>query len=268
MSGALIINSDDLGRDAEINRAILASFKEGYCSSATIMPNMPGFEEACTLVHENKLLRNVGLHLTLRDGYPLTDNMKRLPAFCNSDGVLSKVTVRSPLFLSGPEKQALRDEIRAQIARCRSFGLPVTHMDSHYHVHTNLAVASTVIAVAVEQQIPYVRLTRNTGPDVGFLKHRLKAVFNARLKANNLAGTDYFGGVDDFLDLIRRQGSLAAGQSMEIMIHPVIGTAGRIVDRGGQQSISELVGRIPGFESAVSYAFVQRRGALAATLAD
>ena len=251
----IIINSDDLGRDAGINHAILASFNEGYCSSATIMPNMPGFEEACTLTHENKLLKNVGLHLTLRDGYPLTETMKRLPVFCDKDGLLSKVTVRSPLFLSTLEKKALADEIRAQIKRCRAVGLPLTHMDSHYHTHTNLAISSVVMAVAIEQKISYVRLTRNSGPDVRFIKQGVKALFNARLKAKKLAGTDYFGSVNDFLYLTGSNGALPPRSSMEVMIHPVPGENGRIVDRGGQQSIAELVGRISCYREAISYAF-------------
>src|SRR5205823_6180096 len=113
----LIINADDLGRDTSINQAIITAFKNGHCSSATIMPNMPGFEEACNLVHENKLLKHVGLHLTLRDARPLTETMKKLSVFCNRDGILSNATVHSPLLLSSLEQQALADEMRAQIAR-------------------------------------------------------------------------------------------------------------------------------------------------------
>lgn len=255
MSGVIIINSDDLGRSAEINQAILGSFKDGYCSSATIMPTMPGFEEACSLVHENKLLKNIGLHLTLRDGYPLAERMKKFPAFCNSNGMLSNVTVRSPVFLSADEKGALAEEIRAQIARCRAFGLLLTHLDSHYHTHTNLAIAGVVISIAVEQGIPHVKLTRNCGRDVRFIKRGLKAIFNQRLKARKLAGTDYFGSIGDFLYLTRSAGTLPSQKSMEIMVHPVLGANGRIVDRGGEQSIAELVGQIGSYKQAVSYAF-------------
>jgi chitin disaccharide deacetylase len=258
VSGLIIINADDLGRSAEINRAILSSFQDGYCSSATIMPTMPGFEEACSLVHENKLLKNAGLHLTLRDGFPLTEGMKKFRVFCDTDGMLTKVTVRSPLFLSSPEKHALAEEIRAQIARCRKSGLPLTHLDSHCHTHTNLAIAGVVISVAVEQRIPHVRLTRNCGRDIRFIKRGLKAFFNQRLKTQKLAGTDYFGSVSDFLYLTRPQGTLPSQKSMEIMIHPVLGANGRIVDRGGEQSIAELVGKIGFYKQAVSYAFAHR----------
>ncbi len=255
MNSFLIINADDLGRDSDTNRAILTSFQEGYCSSATIMPNMPGFEEACDLVHQNKLLKNVGLHLTLRDGFPLTDAMKKFPAFCNPDGVLAKVSVRSPLFLSAPEKRALADEIRAQISRCRASGLPLTHLDSHYHTHTNPAIAGVVIAVALEQAIPHVRLTRNSGSDIGFLKQRVKSIFNRRLQAKKLAGTDYFGSVDDFLYLAKANGGVRARGSMEVMVHPIQDAHRGIVDWAAKQPIGEVVSRIPAYKEAVSYAF-------------
>jgi len=251
-----IINADDFGRSAEINRAILDCFTNGYCSSATIMPTMPGFEEACSLTHENKLLKNIGLHLTLRDGYPLTEGIKKLPAFCDSNGMLTKVNVRSPLLLSAAEKRALAEEIRAQIARCRAFGLPLTHMDSHYHTHTNVAIAGVVISIALEQRIPHVRLTRNCGPDVHFVKRGLKTLFNQRLKRKNLAATDYFGSLRDFFYLTQSHGNLPAHKSIEVMIHPVLGPGGRIVDARGEQSIAELIGRVGGYKNAVSYALV------------
>ena len=49
----LIINADDFGYDSDVNHAILTSFSKGFCSSTSIIPNMPGFEEACQLCHEN-----------------------------------------------------------------------------------------------------------------------------------------------------------------------------------------------------------------------
>jgi chitin disaccharide deacetylase len=252
----LIINADDLGRDTAINQAIIASFKNGHCSSATIMPNMPGFEEACNLVHENKLLKHVGLHLTLRDAGPLTETIKKLPVFCNRDGILSNATVHSPLLLSSLEQHALADEVRAQIARCRDFGLPLTHLDSHCHIHTNLAIANVVIAIALEQRIPHVRIARNCGSGIGLIKRSIKAVFNHRLKAKKLAATDYFGSVDDFLHLTRSRGNLQSC-SMEVMVHPVLGATGRVMDRTGQEPIGDIVGRMPSREQAISYAFAR-----------
>ena len=49
----LIVNADDLGYDAPTNAAILHSFERQLCSSATLLANMAGFEEACELIHAN-----------------------------------------------------------------------------------------------------------------------------------------------------------------------------------------------------------------------
>jgi chitin disaccharide deacetylase len=253
-SPMIIINADDFGRKTEVNKAIIKSFQQGYCSSATIMPNMPAFEEAANLVHENRLQNNVGLHLTLRDAPPLTEGMKRFRAFCDEDGMLCRVTAVSPLFLSDSEKHALAGEIRAQIARCRAFGLPLTHLDSHCHTHTNIALIDVVIAVALQQKIPYIRILRNCGPNIGHLKKAYKDVLNRRLKANRLAGTTYFGSIADYAFLTGSMGGLQGQESMEVMVHPVLDRAGRVIDLAFQRPMSEVVGRIASYKKAVSYA--------------
>ena len=61
----LIINADDFGKNRDVNQAVVECFERGLCSSTTIMPNMPGFEEACRLVHEKGLVSHVGIHAVL-----------------------------------------------------------------------------------------------------------------------------------------------------------------------------------------------------------
>lgn len=123
-SQMLIINADDFGGSENLNRAILEGFRLGLCSSATIMPNMPGFEEACQMTHEHKLLGHIGMHLVLRDGYPLTERIKTRAKFCDSDGRLRLSANKPFLVLDHSEKEDLAAEIRAQIKRCRAFGCP------------------------------------------------------------------------------------------------------------------------------------------------
>ena len=43
---AIIVNADDFGLDAAVNKGIMEAFSSGILSSATIMANCPGFEEA------------------------------------------------------------------------------------------------------------------------------------------------------------------------------------------------------------------------------
>src|SRR5690606_41564137 len=51
----VIINADDFGLSHEANRTILGAFQQGLISSATLMANMPAFEEACALTREHDL---------------------------------------------------------------------------------------------------------------------------------------------------------------------------------------------------------------------
>jgi len=44
------VNADDFGMSPRINHAILQAFENGLISSATIMANMPAFEDACQIV--------------------------------------------------------------------------------------------------------------------------------------------------------------------------------------------------------------------------
>lgn len=227
----LIINADDFGLDERTNKAILQSFKKGLCSSTTLMPNMPGFKEACQLSGENNLLRHVGMHLVLIDGYPLTEKIKHFPGFCNQQGQLCFSPKRFFIPLENSEKRVLSEEIRAQIRRCREYGLALTHLDAHHSLHTIWAVASVLIPIARQEKIPYIRIKGNS--DLYLIPLRFKIythIFNYRLKVSGLAKTKYQGSIKDFLALKKRLGSFKAIGSFEISLHPRINDKQKLVD--------------------------------------
>ena len=251
----IVINADDFGWTPPINQAILYCFNRGLCSSATLMANMPGFEEACDLVHQEKLANHVGLHLVLREGFPLTEPIKRVPAFCDSNGRLSRLTLRPVMSLSSQEKRALAEEIRAQITRCRNVGhVPLTHVDSHCHLHNNFTVASVLLTVMAEQGLTCLRISRNCGPINGMGRRLYKNLFNAWLRRKGVAATKYFGSVADILDSFNRNKQSGSKASVEIMIHPMLDREGRVVDRHAQYDVGDLVKKITGYDQAVSFA--------------
>ena len=67
MPATIIVNADDLGADSEVNQAIIESFERGLISSASIIPTMPGFDEACDLVDAGKL--HAGVNQFTRRGW-------------------------------------------------------------------------------------------------------------------------------------------------------------------------------------------------------
>src|SRR5215475_12435062 len=64
----LVVNADDFGRSTSINQAVIRAHREGILTSASLMVNEAGFEEAVRLARENPRL-GVGLHLTLLCGH-------------------------------------------------------------------------------------------------------------------------------------------------------------------------------------------------------
>ena len=237
----MIINADDFGWDHGINCAVAESFRRGFCSSASVMPNMAGFIEACEMSQEAGLKDCVGLHLVLRDGMPLTDRMKKVRRFCDSEGRLSleRSGGMPILYLDGEERRVLADEVRAQIRRCRAAGIPLTHLDSHYHLHNEWAVAQVVIPVAAQEGIPYVRIARNCGADLSFPKRCYKTVLNRFIRRRGMARTRYFGPITGYVILkrllaARTADPLSAIGSFEVMIHPKLNSAGTLTDDDGR----------------------------------
>lgn len=257
---ALIINADDFGRDTLTNRAVLEAFRNGLCSSATLMPNMPGFEEACELVHENRLTAHIGAHLVLRDGAPLTDGIRYYPRFCSNQGQLcfSRPAYFLPaFFLSVPEQTALAQELRAQIARCRQQRIPLTHVDSHYHTHTEWAVASVLLPILKEEKIPYMRISRNCGPHMGLHRRMYKRLMNGRFKRAGVDRTRYFGSINDYV--YRKMHSNKAAESFEVMVHPRYDRDDRLIDDPNADLLEDRIRRIESYRTAVSFSGVHRQ---------
>ena len=249
----MIINADDFGYSSSVNRAILQAFDEGLVSSTTLMANMPGFDEACALAHERKLLAHVGAHLVLSEGEPLTDQMRRCRRFCDSSGRFSHMGKRA-FWLSSFERATVGVELRTQIERSRRAGLSLTHLDSHHHVHTDPALGPIVRRLALEHGRLNVRLARNCGPGISFPRRAYKAYFNRRLERAGLARTRYFGEADDYVYLKRNRVPLAKRADFDVMTHPIFDDHGGLVDGlTPDVLLRDLVAKLDG-PSAVSYA--------------
>jgi chitin disaccharide deacetylase len=255
----MIINGDDFGYSSSVNQAILQAFDAGLISSATLMANMPGFEEACVFVQERNLFAYVGAHLVLSEGEPLTDRMRRCRRFCDASGGFSGFDRGRRAFrLSAFERCTVSAELRAQIERCRREGLLPTHVDSHNHVHNDPAIGPIVNKLARELRVPHVRLARNCGAGISFPRRVYKAYFNKRLERAGLAGTGYFGGVDDYLYLKRQRVPLAQLADFEVMTHPILDDEGCLVDgEATDVFLRDLVAKLDGWSSAVSYTGVK-----------
>lgn len=234
----VIINADDFGLSQAENRTILRAFRQGLISSATLMANMPAFEEACALTREHGLQGRVGLHFNLTYGRPLSTAIRGQPRLCNAAGEFDLNLPRHRLWLPAGTRRAIEDELHAQWRRCLEHGIRPSHIDSHQHVHNILPVGEVVARFAARQGVP-LRLARNLGRNLNLPKRLFKALLNHRLRRLGPASADH---VCTPLDL--HHGLLPASGTLEVIAHPTslpLGFGDAYLDEG--QSLGEVLNR-------------------------
>lgn len=136
----LIVNADDFGLTAGVNRAIVEAHEGGVVSSATLMANGQAFDEAIGLAQSRPGL-GVGCHIVLVDGVPLLDR-KQVESLLDGgdrsgsphfrDGIAKFGALALLGRLSADEIEA---EATAQIRKLQGARIEVTHLDSHKHTH-------------------------------------------------------------------------------------------------------------------------------------
>ncbi|WP_431480502.1 carbohydrate deacetylase [Pseudomonas thivervalensis] len=186
----VIINADDFGLCVSENMIIVQAFEAGVISSATIMANMPGFEQACALSRRPRLKGRIGLHFNLSHGQPLSQAIKSCPTFCHADGHFNFNLSRYCLRLGPKDLAAITDELQAQWQRCLDHGLRPSHLDSHQHVHNIWPIGELVARFAARQEVP-IRLARNLGANLNVSKRIFKTLLNRRLRHLCGATADY-----------------------------------------------------------------------------
>jgi hopanoid biosynthesis associated protein HpnK len=157
----LIVNADDFGLSASVNEAVRRAHQEGILTTASLMVNEPGFEEAVELARQNPRL-GIGLHLTLLCGHSALPAQK-IPGLANSEGEFSNNPPRTGFryFFNRRLQPQLRAEIHAQFEKFRATGLLLDHVNGHLHMHLHPAVLKVLMQDAEQFQLQRVRLTRD-----------------------------------------------------------------------------------------------------------
>ena len=121
----LIVNADDLGFTAGINRGILEAHEHGIVTSTSLMVDRPGAADGAEIARRTPTL-SVGLHAVLihRDELTVTT------ATCT-------------------------DELERQLSRFEQLvGSRPTHIDSHHHTHRNPLIRDVFVAFADRHALP------------------------------------------------------------------------------------------------------------------
>jgi hopanoid biosynthesis associated protein HpnK len=157
----LIVNADDFGLSHSVNEAVIRAHREGILTTASLMVNEPGFDEAVKLAKENPKL-GVGLHLTLLHGHSALPH-EAIPGLVNACGEFSNspVGVGMKYFFDDDLRAQLRAEIRAQFEKFRSTGLPLDHVNGHLHLHLHPVIFKILMEDSEKLGIHHLRFTRD-----------------------------------------------------------------------------------------------------------
>ena len=161
----LVINADDLGLAAGVNRGIVEAHDAGTLSSASMMVNTPAFPEAVSLALARPRM-GIGLHFNIVAGRPLTNAASLVNARTGEFHSLPDLARRA---LAGRVRmEDVRRECDAQLRALVGAGIRPTHLDSHRHAHALPGILPAVAASAHEAGLHWVRrpLDRPSMPDI------------------------------------------------------------------------------------------------------
>jgi hopanoid biosynthesis associated protein HpnK len=147
----LIVNADDFGLTAGVNRAIVEAHIGGIVTSSTLMAGGSAFDDAVRLAKQLPRL-SVGCHVVLIDGEPVLE-ANRLPTMTAAangyarfrDGLKS---FAARAFTGRLDPTEIEAETSAQIRKIQSAGINISHVDSHKHTHLFPAVLRPVLRAA------------------------------------------------------------------------------------------------------------------------
>jgi predicted glycoside hydrolase/deacetylase ChbG (UPF0249 family) len=138
----LIVNADDFGQSAGVNRGVIEAHEHGIVTSASLMTRWPAAAEAAAYARAHPAL-SLGIHVDL------------------GEWAYGEETW-APLYEVVPTDngEAVKKEVAIQLATFRRLAAKEpTHIDSHQHVHQREPARSVLIEIARELGVPLRHFT-------------------------------------------------------------------------------------------------------------
>jgi predicted glycoside hydrolase/deacetylase ChbG (UPF0249 family) len=158
----LIINADDFGLTAGVNRAIAEAHQRGIVTSTTLMANSQAFDQAVEIARSATSDEfSVGCHVVLLDGEPILPAAQVPSLLERGNGAsrfresLNGFAVASFRRQLNPEE--IEAETSAQIGRLQASGIRPSHFDTHKHAHMFPGVLRPLLRAAKSKGVAAVR---------------------------------------------------------------------------------------------------------------
>jgi predicted glycoside hydrolase/deacetylase ChbG (UPF0249 family) len=240
----VVLNGDDFGWSPDTVRATIDCLEHGLLTSATIMPNMPATAEAIAYAHSRPEF-SFGVHLCLTgDGTerPLCDP-SAVPGLVDGEGLLLNTReARLRALVARLPVDQLEQEITAQISFVLEHGVPVSHVDSHRHLHKFRPIRE-----ALARTLPRFGLVRVRNVQDVYLRRPLRSPtywLGRRWRRAIMAAyvtTDHFymptSAADTSWDVLAtRLTQFSPSATIEIGVHPGYAESWRSRERDGLEA--------------------------------
>ena len=209
----LVINADDFGLTAGVNRAVAEAHSRGVITSTTLMARSAAFSDAVQIASRYPQL-GVGCHIVLVDGTPVLPP-HLVPSLLQSGTAFRRTLTQLALavarnHISSAEVEA---EAAAQIAQVQSAGIRISHIDAHKHAHVFPSILKPLLRAARAAGIYAVRNPFSPGrylPWEKLLRHPelWKRFFAVQL---------FRGFAPDFRRIVERDGMITTNGALGVV---------------------------------------------------
>ena len=175
------------------------------------LANMDDLEGASRLFDEYQDSISFGIHLNLTEGHPLRYSQELLDRgyykeTANVAGEKGNIylninQLRNKIISTSIQKE-LEKELCAQIEKVLDYGIRISHIDSHHHIHTSLLMLRMMPKLAKRYGIHKMRRMRNYVPSASWTNMALRDLWKQLIKLQNhrIVMTDYFGIYEEWYD--------------------------------------------------------------------
>jgi chitin disaccharide deacetylase len=149
----LIINADDLGLTAGVNRGIFETLHSGVVTSVTLMANSRAFDDAVhSAAQPTSRPFAIGCHVVLLDGEPVLPPERAGSLLAPNDRSHRLRDSLSSFAMAALRGRICSDEIEAeataQMHKIQSSGISLSHFDAHKHAHLLPVVLKPLLRAA------------------------------------------------------------------------------------------------------------------------
>ena len=187
----IIINADDFGINSVVTKAIEDLIAKGVVTSTTIMANGACLNEV-KRIYDKYPDVSYGIHLCIAEFESITKSeLLHQYGLTDNNGVFIKQELWNLKSFPDDLKHALYEELCAQIELVQSYGICLSHADSHQLVHTTFIELQDIFIKALKKyKIEKVRIGEEVRP-IRILYNNVKGLVKSDNKTEkNLNAND------------------------------------------------------------------------------